>query len=435
MSMITNFETTLFNFFSRHIPNYGKCSGFIKRRSKLSASAFVKALIGSCLSGRRMTLAGLGGYLAEQQIRITKQSLFERFNERGVSLLKSLVELSLNELTGQLPGLNTKLAFSSVYIIDSSTISLPSTLQEHFRGCGGNASVAAAKLQVLYEQLRGEIHALTLTPGHHNDQGFEDYFTNIKKKALYLMDLGYFKLATLQRIVAAKAYFVTRYLPGTLLLTLDKKPLNLLELLPKTANDFHAQEVLLGHKAQLKVRLVAQCLPKKVVNERVRKLRKSYQRRGLTLSARRKKLAQWTIFLTNLPLTHYQPTQVIELYRLRWQIELLFKLAKSGLQLTIHPSHKTPRVLIELYAKLLCLILLLAFCNYSQAKSNRPISCLKAYNYFACFALQFTQTLASPKKLALFIDKFSDLLVFYASKETNKRSCQFLSPDSFLPLT
>jgi hypothetical protein len=423
MLTVPKFHEVIFNFFEKHVPQQEKQSQFVQRNSKLNALAFVKAMVSTCLSESRITLQGICGLLSQHKVEIKKQSLFERMNERGVAFFKGLFSVSLKEFAPKCSNFSEILSsFSHVYIIDSSTISLPATLKERFKGCGGNASEAAAKVQVLYDYLEGQIKALTLTPGYQNDQGFECYFTQIKAKALYLMDLGYFKLATFQKIIAGRAYFVSRYFMGAKLLTLDGQEFDLVQQLPQYKPSSYSQEVLLGTDAKIKVRLIAQHLPDDVVAQRIRKLKRAYQRRGLTLSAAKKKLAHWNIYIAHLPSQNqWDESQIQALYTLRWQIELLFKLSKSGMGIDVIYSKKPARVLIELYSKLICLVILLYFCGHASALSGHQISHSKAYKHFFFNAFDFISSLSSKIRMKQFSLRFINTLNLFAIKETKQK--------------
>lgn len=89
---ISNIPRKIFNFFTLEAERLGKESAYKKRRSKLTPSAFIKALLTTCLS-EHFTLELLCSALKEQKIIIRKQSLYERFNERTVEFLKTLASL------------------------------------------------------------------------------------------------------------------------------------------------------------------------------------------------------------------------------------------------------------------------------------------------------------------------------------------------------
>ncbi len=99
--------------------------------------------------------------------------------------------------------------FTGLNIIDSSSVSLHRSLSHVFKGSGGAASNAALKIQLMFDYIEGQIKELTLTSGCDNDQGVDHYFSTIQKRALYLMDLGYFKLSSFKKIIEGNAFFVS----------------------------------------------------------------------------------------------------------------------------------------------------------------------------------------------------------------------------------
>ena len=85
------------------------------------------------------------------------------------------------------------------------------------------------------------------------------------------------------------------------------------------------------------------------------------QRRGKPkrkkVSAARLRLADWTILLTNVPQQMLCVVEALVLVRCRWQIELFWKLCKQYGKLDTWGSYKPERILTELYAKLLGLLI------------------------------------------------------------------------------
>jgi hypothetical protein len=80
-----------------------------------------------------------------------------------------------------------------------------------------------------------------------------------------------------------------------------------------------------------KVRLIASKLPAdKVATARKRKQRKA-QKAGRTLSSQTLQLAGWLVLITTLEAS-WSASDVLRLYRARWQIELLFKRLKQHLR-------------------------------------------------------------------------------------------------------
>ena len=68
-------------------------------------------------------------------------------------------------------------------------------------------------------------------------------------------------------------------------------------------------------------------------------------------------MAAWTIFLTNAPVELLSLREALVIGRARWQIELLFKLWKSHGHVDESRGTQPWRVLCEVYAKLLAVLI------------------------------------------------------------------------------
>jgi hypothetical protein len=95
----------------------------------------------------------------------------------------------------------------------------------------------------------------------------------------------------------------------------------------------------------------------RTASERIRKLRAGARKRNQPLAAERVQLAHWTIMLTNALHDLLSALEVYTLLRLRWQIELLFRLWKTYSQVDESESENPWRILTELYAKLIAVLI------------------------------------------------------------------------------
>ncbi len=164
---------------------------------------------------------------------------------------------------------------------------------------------------------------------------------------LLICDLGYFVPSSFKYIDESKAYFINRYKADT---NITVQKLGLLELLKNQS--FLEKEVLLGKETKLKLRIVCTKLTPEQSIARRRKANKLAKSHGYQSSSRNQALLEWSIFITNITAIKITADQVCKIYRLRWQIELLFKLYKSHIKLeSLKGRSKSARVLCELYAK------------------------------------------------------------------------------------
>jgi len=117
------------------------------------------------------------------------------------------------------------------------------------------------------------------------------------------------------------------------------------------------QAVQFSAEHRLACRLIAVRVPAQVAEERRRKLHQAAREKGRTCSAKQLALCEWTILVTNVPVERLSIEEALVLARLRWQIELVFKLWKSHGQVDESRSAKPCRILCEVYAKLLIMVM------------------------------------------------------------------------------
>lgn len=104
-------------------------------------------------------------------------------------------------------------------------------------------------------------------------------------------------------------------------------------------------------------RLIAAPIPPEKAEEARRKVRQRYQRKQRPLSQDTLFAAGFVTLLSNLPPEPWSAPRVLSLYRIRWQIELLFKRLKSLLLLGQLPAKDPNLAQTYLLAKLLVALL------------------------------------------------------------------------------
>jgi len=337
----------------------GQQSGFVQRQSKLGGAEWAQTLVFGFLANPQATLEELAQTAAAVGVRISPQGLQERFGPAAAECLRQVlvqaVQIGLRAEAQVLLPLWRH--FQGVYVQDSSTISLPAALAEVWPGCGGGHSPqdgrAALKVQVQWELQAGQLTALQLQPGRAQDRTAGPQLETLPAGALCLADLGYFSLDRLGTQSARQIYWLTRVQACTHVMDAAGQNWSLPEWLRRQASFPVDQPVRLGVQHQLPCRLLARRVSPAVATARRRRLRAEARRRGQTVSADRLALADWEVLATNVPAEWLSLAQAWELARVRWQIELLFKLWKSHGQVDESRSDKPWRILCEVYAKLL----------------------------------------------------------------------------------
>lgn len=328
---------------------------FVQRRSKLSGAAFVQTLVFGWLANPQASLEELAQTAATRGVRISPQGLEQRFTPAAAQCLREVLQAGLATLIAADPvAIPLLRRFEGVYLVDSSVISLPAALAEVWPGSGGSSGPRAAlKLQVRLELSRGQLE-LALQAGRAHD--CTTPWQSVPAGALRLADLGYFDLGILAQLQAQGSYWLTRVKAGTQLGDQGGRLGELAEFLSEQASQVVDRPLELGQVQRLACRLIAGRVPESVANQRRRRLHQQARRKGQAVSQARLALADWTIFATNLSVEQLSVEEALVLGRVRWQIELLFKLWKSHGQLAAWRSEKPWRILCEVYAKLLAML-------------------------------------------------------------------------------
>ncbi len=335
-------------------------TGFVQRESKLNGPVFVTTLVGTYLANPAATLDELTQTAAALGVRISAPGLDQRFTPEAATFLQQVLGAAVTRLlaAGRLDSaiLNQ---FAGVFVEDSTVIILPPALRDLWRGCGNaqDQGVAALKVMLRLDLVTGVVAALTLHAGRVHDSTAAPPVAALPSDSLYLADLGFFRLTRFQELADQGSFFLSRLQSQTVVFTADGQRSDdvvaLLESQGRTAVDL---PVTLGVEQRLAARLVAVRAPQEVVDQRRRRLRDAGQRRGRAVSARQLALAAWTIFITNVPATRLTIAAVLVVARARWQIELVFKRWKSQGQIDESRSGKPWRVICDVYAKLLAML-------------------------------------------------------------------------------
>lgn len=391
-------------------------TGFVRRTSKLTGKAFLALVTLGTWSTRKTSLAQLAAKAAQlpTPVDVSPEALHQRMTRRAVVFLQAMLQRAFAKLHTGNTVCNTELfaSFTAVHIADSTGFALPATLKDCLPGNGGGASVAGAKLQLVWEYLSHSFTHLALMAGTTPDNKYIDTVVQLAQRgALVLFDLGYFKMKALAQLAEAEAYFLTRHQHQAALFEGVAGRLSRVELAAwlRTEPQLLVEKPLyLGAQERVAIRLIAARVPDTVVNERRRKARQAARKRGYTPSQAHLALMAWNLFITNVPETIWTPATVCKAYSLRWQVELVFKSWKSDLHLATVPTKTETPTLCYLYGRLLLLVLAYALCPALRTalwtRQQRELSFLKLVRYLQALADRWLQALfESPASLRSFL--------------------------------
>jgi hypothetical protein len=341
-------------------------SGFVKRKSKLTGSCFANLQV---FSNGNLAETSLLEMCQEYEYSygkpLSKQSLDERFNKCSVDFLKLLIQevlshhVSSDGFKDLLPDCKT------IRIKDATSFQLSEDLQEVYPGSGGRTSKACLKTQFEYDLKSGKVLELSVGPYTTSDLT-NSYQTieSINEQDLLIRDLGYIGLEFLERIIEKEAYFLNRIKSNVTVWTASKTncfvPLDLAKI-EKQMRKSHIKtkefSVYLGNDKKVKCRLILECLPEDVKAEKLRKANRAAQKEGRELGKDTISRIGLNLFVTNLNEHDLPKEQVWSLYRLRWQIELVFKVWKSVASVDKIKKAKRERIECHLFGKLLWVML------------------------------------------------------------------------------
>lgn len=330
-------------------------------------------------------------------VTVSKQGLEQRFSERSAELARRVlgeaVETVIQTEQTALPLLGR---FNGVYIRDSSVISLPKELEKLWPGSSSShGSSAGIKLHVRLEVCGGQLAGPVLAPGREHDSRSPFQAEKLPVGALRMGDLGFFALKQLAEDDHQGIFWLTRYKTGTQLYDPHSlSPIDLLAWLRCQSEVRFESDVLLGKQQHLSSRLLAERVPAQVVEKRKRKLREYARKKQTPLTAELLALAEWTLILTNIPTSMLTIPEALVLLRVRWQIELLFKRWKTLFSIDEWRSANLWRILTELYAKLLTVVIA-HWCLLTAAWHTSHPSFWKATLVVQRFATSLALALAS----------------------------------------
>jgi hypothetical protein len=413
----------------------GEASGFVKRRSKMTAEIFAETVILGWLDKPEASLNELVQISAKLGVDISEPGLHGRINAEGVVLLKSLLDSSLKQFAAQGTVPAKVLAqFSRIDILDSTQITLPKALASHFAGYNSPGTEAALKIQLSMDYLKGRLNALLMGAGRVPDQKCDLAVQLATPGSLQLFDMGYAVLERLRRIQDKAAYFLTPLKTRTNVYAqvADAHPLDLAAWLAQQpqADGVVDRWVFVGEDERLPVRLVAYQLSQATVDKRRRQARRTARKKGHQVTQRHLQLLAWGLMMSNIPAEKLPGEALITLYRVRWQIELFFKLCKSQFRLAMVGAWRLQRLLCQLYARLIGIVLFQWLTAPWRFLDEGELSPVKAFSIVRRQALPILSALhADGVSLAHILAQMSDDFLRYALKTPRKKS-----PSTFVRL-
>jgi len=340
------------------------CSmGVVQRKRKFTGMTLALVLVLGWLHQPKAGPSALARFAGTLGVTISKQGIEEHWTlptaEWLYEVLLRAVQCLISAKGVAIPLLQR---FRGVYIEDGSSIRLPDELQEYWRGCRGGdgqatGTKAAVKLTMRLELKEGRMQGPLLQNGRSHESKSLLQTMPLEKGALWIADLGYFALVRLAQLSKAGVYYLMPLKDGVVT-WLAGKPVDLLQTLQAHAEqDEQEYEIQLGTAKQVTCRLFARRESSEQVKRRHATQDEYAHRHGTTVTAHQRDWARWTLVISNVPVHLLSLAEALVLLRVRWQIELVWKLWKMQGHVDEWQTQNVARILCEVYAKLLGVLL------------------------------------------------------------------------------
>jgi hypothetical protein len=424
---VTELASTLQSVFTTDAEQAARDAQLIRRVRLFTGATFVQTLVFGWLDNPNATHEDLAEVAGELGIDISADALGRRLGQPACECLQEVLRQALHHAVAAQPAAIPLLhRFHGVYVRDGSTVSLPAELAEVLPGCGGNApdhGAAAVKLLPQLELTTGALDAVHLLPGKGSERAAELAWAPLPEGALLLEDLGFFDLDKLRYYDSQKVCFLSRLPTRVCVWDAQGHKHTLAAFLrgqPSAALDVWVE---VGAEAKLRCRLLAEPVPEAVARKRQDRLRRRASKKGRPVSADGLALCRWNVLISNVPEGVLSLREAQVLWRVRWQVELVFKVWKSEGRLDESRGQKPYRVLCEVLAKLLAMVVqhwasLVAGgspLQYSQRKAARRVRKV---------ALRLLRALACVRRLQQVLEQLRHRVQRYCQVRSRKAGRQ-----------
>jgi hypothetical protein len=424
MGIISKVSAAVQALFGEMAEEVSKAHPVVLRKRKFTTATLAQTFVLGFLAKSRASDEELAQTAALCGVDISPQAIEQRFTHRLASFLEALFRRATQHIVAAQSSLAPLLErFPAVFVLDSSTITLPDDLSERFPGCGGGhgGGAAAMKLQVQWNLRDGAVDTIAIESGRNCDYKTPLQSAELPRGSLRITDLGYFDTEVFERFDELGVFWLSRLLFGTSVFSLGGERLPLLEWLGNQPGPFVDQRILLGTVRKVSCRLIAWRVPEEVANRRRQKLIAETRRKdGRVPSHERLEWCNWTILVTNVPEDLLTPKEAAVLYRSRWQIELLFKRWKSlGLVADLAGS-TTARQMVRLWARLIA-VLVQHWLLLCTTWNDPGCSLAKACKAISRHAVLLIAAIGDPATLEAVIRRLGDIITRTARKNKRKK--------------
>jgi len=391
---------------SGELAKIAKDAGFGERKRKLTPRRVFWGMVMGFGSVNKRSLAGLARFTGMiSGFSLSRQALHQRLTVQAADFFRrcfNRLSRRASRLTGEsLPGPLS--SFEDLLLLDASVVGLSRRLAKVYPACRTNSRKAALKVHGLMSLSEQQVRKVSIT-GERVGDGKVFRAGKWMKDRLLIFDLAYLDYGFLGEIVGWGGAYACR--------------------LKSTSNG-------------IIVRVRRGCAPKSVGGELNRPIfrgpvvdvdvrfgrgEKCVTSRVVAIWDGKRQDYHW--YTTSLDPEVFSPEEVSEIYRLRWQIELLFKEWKSLQRLGDLPSGDASIVHCLLYATLCASVLSRMALWLSCRRYHLPwfeMSTPIAVTVFSVFAFGLSRAALKGRSKGLLsvLDSLVDSLAVHAHRPNN----------------
>lgn len=237
---------------------------------------------------------------------------------------------------------------------------------------GATGSLWRIHYSVQLPSLACDFFKVTTCKGSGSGESFFQY--PIRKGDYIIADRGYSRAPGIHHVVSKKAYVAVRVNTSCLpLLCLDGSNFDLLKEVTSIQKPqvVKSWPVLVPAKngAVVEGRICAIRKTNEAINIAHNKLDRNASKKGNTVKPETYEYAKYVILFTNFPTEQFQAVEILNWYRSRWQVELVFKRFKSIAHLGHLPKQSDESSKAWLYGKLFVALLTMKLVRYADTIS------------------------------------------------------------------
>lgn len=225
----------------------------------------------------------------------------------------------------------------------------------HVAEPGKTGSIWRVHYSILAPSMHCDFFRITPIEGVGTGESFLRF--PINKGDLILADRGYSLASGIEHVHLSGAFVTVRFSPSNVLTTdLEGKKFDLLSQLAHltAAGETRSWPVLIpcGGRCTVQGRICAIRKSEEAIRQSHARLKRRESKNGEKLRDKTLVYAEYIIVFTTFPEDLFSVGEVLEWYRIRWQIELVFKRFKQIAQLGHLPKHDDESAEAWLYGKL-----------------------------------------------------------------------------------